>query len=134
MSTADPHFLFDGQKSVQGKKWTFRADDEGKIEDLVNEGYSQTVSRLLSGRGITPDDSQSFLNPTLREYLPDPSSLVDMDKAASVIMDAVEAGKNITIFADYDVDGGTSAAQLVRWGRALGTEFSIYVPDRIKEG
>ena len=134
MDDQTPHILFGGRTSVRGKKWTFRADDESKVEALVRAGHSQTVSRLLSGRGVVPEDSEKFLNPTLRDYLPDPSSLVDMEKAAIRIVDAVEAGENITIFADYDVDGGTSAAQLVRWGRALGAEFSIYVPDRIKEG
>ncbi|NNC37623.1 MAG: single-stranded-DNA-specific exonuclease RecJ [Acidimicrobiales bacterium] len=134
MSQDDPHFLFDGQSSVRGKKWTFRANDESKIEDLVRAGYTQTVSRLLSGRDVMPEDSEHFLNPTLRDYLPDPSSLVDMDKAAKRIVDAIENSESVTVFADYDVDGGTSAAQLVRWGRALGAEFSIYVPDRIKEG
>lgn len=66
--------------------------------------------------------------------MPDPSSMQDMDKAASLIMDAVQAKKKITIFADYDVDGGTSAAQLIKWGRAFGVEIGLYVPDRVKEG
>jgi len=57
-----------------------------------------------------------------------------MDKAVEAIWAAVEAKKSITIFADYDVDGATSAAQLIRWGRAIGCEFGLYVPDRVKEG
>ena len=58
----------------------------------------------------------------------------DRDKAAKLILDFIADGKRITLFADYDVDGGTSAAQLIRWGRALGYEFGLYVPDRVKEG
>lgn len=92
------------------------------------------MSQLMSGRGVKPEQAERFLNPTLREFLPDPSSLKDMDKAAALILDAVKDNKAVTIFADYDVDGGTSAAQLVRWGRFMGAEFAIYVPDRIKEG
>ena len=57
-----------------------------------------------------------------------------MDTAAGLIVDAIQAGQNITVFADYDVDGGTSAAQLVRWARAFGRELDIYVPDRVAEG
>jgi len=93
-----------------------------------------TLAQILAGRGVGPDEAEAFLNPTLRTFLPDPSSLRGMDKAAIRIVDAVEAGEAITVFADYDVDGGTSAAQLIRWGRALGSKFGLYVPDRIKEG
>jgi len=66
--------------------------------------------------------------------MPDPSSFEDMDKAAGLILDAMSAGKKITVFADYDVDGGTSAAQLIRFGRAMGHDFGLYVPDRVAEG
>lgn len=92
------------------------------------------TARLLAGRGITADFCDEFLSPTLRGSMPDPSTLKDMDKAASLILDAVQAEQKITVFADYDVDGGSSAAQLIKWGRGLGTEIGLYVPDRVKEG
>ena len=111
-----------------------RNDDDAKISEFTKQGLSQTTAQILAGRDIAPADAEKFLNPTLRQYLPDPSILMDMDKAAARIVDAVEAGEAITIFADYDVDGGTSAAQLIRWGRALGAKFGLYVPDRVKEG
>ncbi len=120
--------------SLRGQKWVMRCDDETKTTALTQQGLSQTTAQILAGRGVAPADAQDFLNPTLRTFLPDPSLLKDMDKAAARIVDAVEAGEAITIFADYDVDGGTSAAQLIRWGRALGAKFGLYVPDRIKEG
>ncbi len=120
--------------SVRGQKWVMRNDDDAKITALSNQGLSQTTAQILAGRGVEPTEAEKFLNPTLRGYLPDPSSLADMHKAAVRIVDAVESGEAITIFADYDVDGGTSAAQLIRWGRALGAKFGLYVPDRIKEG
>jgi len=122
------------RKSVRGRKWVLRCSDEDKTTALVRQGYSLTLAQILAGRGVTPDAAKAFLNPTLRTYLPDPSSLRGMDKAAKRIVDAVEAGQAITVFADYDVDGGTSAAQLIRWGRALGSKFGLYVPDRVKEG
>jgi single-stranded-DNA-specific exonuclease len=111
-----------------------RTDDETKISKFTQQGLSQTTAQILAGRDVEPTDAEKFLNPTLRQYLPDPSVLVDMDRAATRIVDAVEAGEAITVFADYDVDGGTSAAQLIRWGRTLGAKFGLYVPDRVKEG
>lgn len=81
-----------------------------------------------------PKDAKNFLDPKLRDYLPDPFQLKDMEKACAAILDAIDAKKKITVFADYDVDGGTSAAQLIRWARAFGVEFGLYVPDRVEEG
>lgn len=121
--------------SAAGQAWRFRCEDEEAVTALVQQsGLDDLTARLLAGRGVTPDMAQGFLAPTLRDHMPDPSSLTDMDKAAALILDAVERKDNITIFADYDVDGGTSAAQLIRWGRAFGCEFGLYVPDRVKEG
>ena len=126
--------LLNINQSVRGRKWVLRCDDEGKIAALSHMGYSQVSAQLMAGRDVTPETAEDFANPTLRGLLPDPSCLQDMDKAAARICDAVQAGDDITVFADYDVDGGTSAAQLIRWGRALGRNFGLYVPDRIKEG
>ncbi len=120
--------------SVRGQKWVLRNDDESKLDALTRLGLSQTCAQLLAGRGVEAADAENFLAPTLRNLLPDPSTLQDMDTAVSLVLDMMQAGKKITVFADYDVDGGTSAAQLLRWGRAMGAEFSLYVPDRIKEG
>ena len=126
--------LLNVKKSVLGRQWVSRCTVPANIETLRQTGLTQTCAQLLAGRGIGPDESKHFLNPTLRQFLPDPSTLQDMDKAANLILDAVTQAQKITVFADYDVDGGTSAAQLIRWGRAMGQEFSLYVPDRIKEG
>lgn len=128
-------FLLGVERSVTGQAWRFRCEDEAKVDALVQaNGLGELTSRLLAGRGVAPDEASAFLEPSLRDHMPDPSSLKDMDKAATLIVDAVKAGKQISVFADYDVDGGTSAAQLIRWGRTFGAEFGLYVPDRIKEG
>ena len=122
-------------QSARGQTWRHRVEDETQVDTITREtGHSERLARLMAGRGIAPGDVEAFLDPTLRAYMPDPSSLADMDKAASLIVDAVEANRAITIFADYDVDGATSAAQLIRWGRHFGREFGLYVPDRIEEG
>ncbi len=122
-------------KSVAGQAWQFRCKDEEAVNALVQQGgLDELTARMLAGRGVKPGDAEAFLSPTLRGFMPDPSSLQDMDKAVSLILQAVAQRKSITIFADYDVDGGTSAAQLIRWGRAFDREFGLYVPDRVKEG
>ncbi len=112
-----------------------RCENDADITQLEQDhGLDNLTARLLAGRGITPEEVNTFINPTLRATMPDPSTMRDMDKAAALILDAVEAKQSITIFADYDVDGGSSAAQLIKWGRAFGVEMGLYVPDRVKEG
>jgi len=123
------------EKSVTGQRWQLRCENESAVTELEQgAGLDNLTARFLAGRDISADEVSRFLKPTLREQLPDPSVLTDMDKAVAIILDAVESNKNITIFADYDVDGGTSAAQLIRWGRSFGHEFGLYIPDRVDEG
>lgn len=97
-------------------------------------GLDEPLARALASRGVRADQGADFLTPTLRALFPDPSCFMDMDKAAAAIVDALQAGSNIRVFADYDVDGASSAALLVRWFRAMGAELPIYVPDRLTEG
>ena len=120
--------------SARGRRWTLRATVEDVDKFHQDTGLSRIESALLSGRGIAAEDAAVFLDPKLRTTLPDPSILQDADKAAARILDGIAAKETIWIFSDYDVDGGTSAAQMIRWGRALGYEFELYIPDRIKEG
>ena len=92
------------------------------------------MGRLLAARGVALGEAELFLNPTLKDLFPDPSSFADMDKAAGVILDSIVSGKKVAVFADYDVDGGTSSAILSRYFRAWGRELILYVPDRLTEG
>lgn len=92
------------------------------------------VRQLLLSRGVEPEDLERHRNPTLRNFLPDPSVFRDMDVAADRIAQAVIAGETITIYGDYDVDGATSSALLIRLLRDLGTEAGYYIPDRLLEG
>ena len=94
----------------------------------------RALCNVLVRRGVPAEDAAQFLEPQLRDLLPDPRSLRDMEKAATRFLDAVRGGQKIAIFADYDVDGGSSAALLICWLRALGREATLYVPDRIDEG
>ncbi len=121
-------------RSVRGQKWISRARD-ADIEALSQSCDISTLTAcLLAGRDIKAETAEQFLNPKIRDFLPDPSSLADMDEAVSAIFKAIEAGQKICVFADYDVDGGTSAAQLLRWARGMGQDWSLYVPDRLLEG
>lgn len=121
--------------SALGRAWRARPGDTDAVRAIQRaEGLSEPLARAMVSRGITPDQAESYLRPTLRSSFPDPSSFQDMDEAARALIDALQAGTDIWVLADYDVDGGSSAAQMVRWFRAMGHELSIYVPDRLLEG
>jgi single-stranded-DNA-specific exonuclease len=92
------------------------------------------VDQLLLARGVARDELERHRRPTLRGFMPDPSLFADMDKAEVRLADAVEAREPVTIFGDYDVDGTTSAALLIRLLRALGCAPQAYIPDRLMEG
>lgn len=127
--------LLDVNSSYSGNKWSLRSTNEELISSIQKDNQIDYITaRIIAGRKISLADVQDFLNPSLRKLLPDPSSMQDMDKAAKIIFNAIKSNKKITIFADYDVDGATSAAQLVKWARNFNNELKIYVPDRIKEG
>ena len=123
------------ERSLTGRRWRAREVSPGVVDALRRRfQLPEIAARLLAGRGVSPDAAQSFLEPTLKALFPDPSSFRDMDEAARIIEDAIVSGRSCAVLADYDVDGGSSAAQLVRYFRARGRELKIYVPDRMKEG
>ena len=111
--------------SITGQAWRWRGG-AGPCDDLV-EG-------LLLARGCPPLQLAMHRAPTLRDFMPDPSIFRDMDVAATRLADAVARGEAVTIFGDYDVDGATSAALLVRLLRSLGLDPQAYIPDRLMEG
>ena len=92
------------------------------------------VTQLLLARGVAEADLARNRTPTLRDFLPDPSEFNDMDTAADRLAQAVLSGERITVYGDYDVDGATSAALLIRLLRDLGVEADYYIPDRLLEG
>lgn len=128
-------YLLDVEQSLGGRFWALKPVDESAAKALAAQaGGDDLLGRLLAGRGIQLEDVKSFLAPTLRQYFPDPSSFQDMDKAAKLTLDALQSGKQVVCFADYDVDGGTASAILTRYFRAWGQELGLYVPDRLTEG
>ncbi len=104
------------------------------LMNVVEGDFVEPLARFIAGRGITAGQLQDFIFPTLKALFPEPDSFLDMGKAVAAMLDAYERQAHICIFADYDVDGATSAAQLVRWFRSMGHELTVYVPDRVTEG
>jgi single-stranded-DNA-specific exonuclease len=122
-------------RSLSGRLWRERAADPELVRrHQLSHGLSEPLARALAARGVLAEQGETYLNPTLKALFPDPSTFMDMDKAAEVLVSALERKRPLVVFADYDVDGASSAAQLVRWFRALGHDLPIYVPDRILEG
>lgn len=113
------------ERSITGQAWRWRGTG-GEADDLVTQ--------LLLARGCPFEDLDAYRNPTIRAFMPDPSIFRDMDTAAERLADAVTSGETVTIFGDYDVDGATSAALLIRLLRQLGLEAGYYIPDRLLEG
>ncbi len=97
-------------------------------------GVPELLGRVLAARGIGIDDVPVTLDPTIKALMPDPSTVRDMDKAAARIADAIQAGTQIAIFGDYDVDGASSSALMKRFLLHHGLDARIYIPDRIFEG
>ncbi|MEL7540972.1 MAG: single-stranded-DNA-specific exonuclease RecJ, partial [Pseudomonadota bacterium] len=118
-----------------GRYWTLNTPNDADVRSLAPQlGGDDLLARLLAPRGIQADQVNTFLNPTLKALFPDPASFQDMMLAAELTLDAIVEGKRVTVFADYDVDGGTSSAILARYFRAWGQEIGLYVPDRLTEG
>ena len=123
------------ERSLQGKRWRQRAgDDRAGLALAQRLGLPEIIGRLLAAREVGVDEAERFLAPTLRDFLPDPAHLRDMEKAVARILRAVTAGELIAVFGDYDVDGATSAALIQRFLAAIGCRVRLYIPDRQREG
>ncbi|AOO81973.1 single-stranded-DNA-specific exonuclease RecJ [Bosea vaviloviae] len=133
-----PQRLFLGvSHSVLGRPWRDRLDAAGlgRAEALAQlEGIPDTLSRLLAGRGVEPSEALRFLEPRLRDLLPDPATLTDMEAAAARLAEAAQRREKVAIFGDYDVDGACSAALLAGFLRQAGAQPRIHIPDRLIEG
>ena len=124
------------ESSATGRRWVGPSGAEDRLAEAVAQatGLPNPVAQILARRGVAPEAAEGFLEPALRDLLPDPLSLRDMGAAAERVLHAARRGESIAIFADYDVDGGASAALLIWWLRALGRQATLYIPDRIDEG
>ena len=124
--------VLDINHSILEQAWHWRGSgSDGRDPDFQPDDL---VTQLLMARGVARDDIERHRNPTIRNFMPDPSIFQDMENAALRLAQAVEAGEQITVYGDYDVDGATSAALLIRLLRNLGLDADYYIPDRLMEG
>jgi len=129
------------ESSLTGRRWLQRLPDGrseaevGVLEEGVRRlGIGAMQAKLLVARGAVPDTALRILSPKLKNELPEPFTLQDMEKAVDAILAAVQGQRAITILVDYDVDGGTSGALLLSWFKAIGARANVFVPDRILDG
>ncbi|MFP1645746.1 single-stranded-DNA-specific exonuclease RecJ [Pontitalea aquivivens] len=122
--------------SATGRRWIGPSAEADRLAEAMAQAtrLPLPLARVLVARGVAPDEASGFLEPTLRDLLPDPRRLKDMETAAARFLVAVKRREPIAVFADYDVDGGASAALLLTWLRAMGRQATLYIPDRIDEG
>jgi single-stranded-DNA-specific exonuclease len=124
------------ENSATGRRWVGLSAAQDRHAQAIAQqaGLPEIVARTLARRSVPLAETKAFLAPSLRDLMPNPSILKDMDKAAERITQAVDKKQRIAIFADYDVDGATSAALLITWLRDFDITATLYVPDRIEEG
>jgi len=125
------------ETSVRGFTWRERLGrQEANVAAMIAQqhGLPELLGRILAARGIGVDDVAVTLDPTIKALMPDPSTLIDMEKAAARLADAIQRRERVAIFGDYDVDGACSSALMRRFFIAHGQDARIYIPDRIFEG
>lgn len=138
MTAAAPTRAFLGvERSFSGRPWHDRLDAHASVQALTiaqRLAVPDLLARVLAGRGVRAETAESFLDASIRRHMPDPASLIDMERAASRLAWAVTGRQRVAVFGDYDVDGATSAALLAGWLGELGVMAEIHIPDRIVEG
>ncbi|MBM1310750.1 single-stranded-DNA-specific exonuclease RecJ [Sulfitobacter mediterraneus] len=124
------------EASLTGRRWVGPGVEVERAAELIlqRSALPMAVCQVLARRGVPAEEAEAFLAPALRDLLPDPRSLKDMEQAATRFLSALKNREKIAVFADYDVDGGSSAALLLIWLRQMGHDATLYVPDRIDEG
>ncbi|MEM9551904.1 MAG: single-stranded-DNA-specific exonuclease RecJ [Pseudomonadota bacterium] len=124
------------EQSLTGRRWLGPdpATERAAQALAQHTALPDPLCRVLARRGVAPDQAEGFLTPKLRDLMPDPRCLKDMERAARRFLDAAKMREKIAVFADYDVDGGASAALLLVWLRQMGLGATLYIPDRIDEG
>lgn len=124
------------ESSLNGRKWIGPGIDVDRAAQSLAQDTDlpRPLCQTLARRGVSAADANAFLSPQLRDLLPDPRTIKDMETAAARFLAALKSKQKIAIFADYDVDGGSSAALLLDWLAQMGHGATLYVPDRIEEG
>jgi single-stranded-DNA-specific exonuclease len=128
--------FLDVEHSLTGRRWIGPSIEQSRQAELIAQmtPLPLPLCATLARLGVRPEDAQAYLKPTLRDLMTDPRDIKDMQKAAGRFLSAIAQNERIAVFADYDVDGGSSAALLITWLRDMGHTTTLYVPDRIDEG
>ncbi len=137
MNSTAPKSFLDVSNSASGQRWVERIDEAGRNAAIAisqSLDIPELVARVLAGRGVDVEEASRFLTPTIKDLMPDPNVLTDMEKAASRLADAVSNQQRVAIFGDYDVDGAASSALLSKFLNHHSIANEIYIPDRIFEG
>lgn len=132
-----PRPFLDVTRSVSGRAWVDRLDMAGtRTASAIAQrtGLSEVIGRILAGRNVGIEEAQTYLEPTIRALMPDPSTLSDMDILAARLVRAVENQEAVALFGDYDVDGACASALMARYLRHFGISAPVHIPDRIFEG
>ena len=123
------------ERSLTGKSWRLAAERPDIARAISQQhGLPEIVGRVLAARGLGDADVDGFINPRLRDWLPDPSHLLDLDRAVERLVDAVKNRETVGLLGDYDVDGATSTALVARYLQALGVPTEVRIPDRLSDG
>ncbi len=121
--------------SISGKNWILKKYNQENLTFFKENFYlDEITSKLLSIRNIKKEEVDSFLNPSIKNFLPNPNNLIDMDKSTLRTVKAISNNEKLAIFGDYDVDGAASTALLGNYFSKLNMNYEIYIPDRRKEG
>ena len=124
------------KKSILGKNLAGGTSEKACVYTACKKNFEidEIIAKILANKQILPEEASNFLNPRIKNLMPNPFCLKDMEKATERIIKAIKAKEQMAIFADYDVDGATSSALLYRYFEALGLKPFVHIPDRFKEG
>ena len=122
--------------SLSNRIWIGPSAEQERIAAGIAQEHdiSLLTALLLTKRQVNAKSLKSYLSPKIKDLMPDPYSLLDMEKASNRVLQSIEKQEKICIFADYDVDGTSSASMLLLWLKHFKIFPEIYIPDRIDEG
>jgi len=137
MATEKPENFLGVSKSFSGQSWIDRLNPAAiRQATAISQQHeiSEIAARIMAARGVETGEAKSFLDPSIREMMPDPSTMTDMDKFADRLVKAIDNGEKVALFGDYDVDGASSSALMLRYLRSFSLDVIWHIPDRIFEG
>lgn len=127
--------LIEENKSIKGNYWAYQKPSINFVEKIkLSFNLSNIIASIVANRNIDDKNLDYFLNPTLKNNLPDPSTLKNMDSSIKILLEKIFKNNTLGILGDYDVDGATSTAILFKYFEFIGVNAEIYIPDRIKDG